>query len=189
MSLEFVRKTGTFRTSLFNSSLFSQVFVNKHLQQNDVFGEISPFLEHLSVRKGCQQAWPSAASQRRAKALSSVVRPFALVRRFASIDPYEENLVPAAFFRAAARSLVVLVLATPAERRNNLAGGACHEKGGPGTEAGSITMRLLNWSASGVGAGTPRVEGWRARQVRRLDIYHRESEKHFLRKKKKGFLS
>ena len=46
-----------------------------------------------------------------------------------------------------------------------------------GTEAGSITIRLLDRPTSEAGAGTPRVEGWRARQVRRSDIYHRESEK------------
>src|SRR6478752_6495273 len=87
MSLEFVRKTATFRTTYFNFHSFSQVFINHHVQQNDVLGKMSPFLEHLPARKGCQQAWPSPAPQRRAKALSSVVRPFPQVRRFASIDP------------------------------------------------------------------------------------------------------
>ena len=117
MSLEFVRKTLTFRTSLFYSPLFSQVFVNHPVQQNDVLGKMSPFLEHLSVPKGCQQAWPSARPQRRAKALASVIS-LAQVRRFASIDP--RKLVPAAVFRAAARSLVLLVLATRAERRETI---------------------------------------------------------------------
>src|SRR4029077_698078 len=87
VSLEFVRKTATFRTSSFNFHLFSQVFVNHRVQQNDILAKMSPFLEHLSVPKGCQRAWPSARPQRRAKALASVIRPFALVRRFASIDP------------------------------------------------------------------------------------------------------
>ena len=40
-----------------------------------------------------------------------------------------------------------------------------------------MTMQLLDRPTSEVGAGTPRVEGWRARRVRRLDIYHRESQK------------
>ena len=75
---------------------------------------MSPFLEHLSVPKGCQQAWPSAALKA-AKALASVSLESAVLDR-----PYEENLVPAAVFRAAARSLVLLVLATPAERRETI---------------------------------------------------------------------
>jgi hypothetical protein len=56
MSLEFVRKTATFGTSFSPVVYFSYVFVNQHVQQNVVLGKMSPFLEHLSVRKGCQQA-------------------------------------------------------------------------------------------------------------------------------------
>ena len=170
MSLEFVRKTATFRTSFFSFHLLSQVFVNQHVQQNDVLGKMSPFLEHLSVQKGCQQAWPSARPQRRAKALASVIK-LAQLRRFASIDP-KRRIVPAAFFRAAARGPVLPVLATPAERRETILSGgltspwpACDVRKGihatsrapyspaclsaglaaaSGTEAGSMTMRLLD---------------------------------------------
>ena len=82
--------------------------------------------------------------------------------------------MPVAVFRAAARSLVLLVLATPAERRRqscprtSQARGALPKKGDPrnkpsavepgmpqrrlscglGNGAGSMTMRLLDWPSS-----------------------------------------
>ena len=112
--------------------------------------------------------------------------------------------MPAAFFRAAARSLVPSGLGYASRKAgNNPVGGpdkpvARDLRGDPrnkpapyspalpqrslsaaawGTEAGSMTIRLLDRPTSEAGAGTPRVEGWRARSVRRLDIYHRESQK------------
>jgi hypothetical protein len=49
-----------------------------------------------------------------------------------------------------------------------------------------MTMRLLDWPTSGVGAGTPRVEGWSGHRVWRSDSYHRESQKKIFLKKKEG---
>ena len=105
MSLEFVRKTVTFRTSFFYFHLFSQAFVNHHVQQNDVLGKMSPFLEHLSVPKGCQQALAAFARPRSVIGLKS--------------RPERGESRAAAVFRAAARSLS-LVLVTPAERRETI---------------------------------------------------------------------
>ena len=80
---------------------------------------MSPFLEHLSVPKGCQQAMafgpPSKAGEGPRFGHQACASPPVRLDR-----PYEENLVPAAVFRAAARSLVLLVLATPAERRETI---------------------------------------------------------------------
>ena len=47
-------------------------------------------------------------------------------------------------------------------QRNNLARGRATKRR-PGTEAGSITMRLVDSPTSGVGTGTPRVRGGGAR--------------------------
>ena len=184
MSLEFVRKTVTFRTSSFNFHLFSHVFASQHVRQNDVLGKMSPFLEHLSVPKGCQQARlrPSGATSRSSIGLEKISCPPPL--------------------RAAARSLSFRSWRRRRKAGNNPVGGpdkpaardvkgihatsrapyspACLSAGlaaASGTEAGSITMRLLDRPTSEVGAGTPRVEGWRAAGCGGLDIYHRESEK------------
>src|SRR4029077_6415556 len=52
MWLQFVRKTATFRTSIFSCRLLTQVIVTHHVQQNDVLGKLSPFFEHIFVPKG-----------------------------------------------------------------------------------------------------------------------------------------